>query len=168
MKGVPGVVKGLRSGAVKQLSVVLGNEAGDLDSVVCTCALGAWLQAREPSVPVVPLLNFRREDLPLHTEVLFCFKRLGLDLGLLAFEDDLSWEGVCEGRLKRVALVDHNVVNTPNLAFLDRLVTSILDHHKLERESDPKIDPFVIETVGSCATLVADHIINKDPTYFVS
>jgi hypothetical protein len=44
---------------------VLGNESGDLDSVACALVMARFLP--EPQLPV---LNFPRADLALHTEVM--------------------------------------------------------------------------------------------------
>lgn len=45
---------------------------------------------------------------------------------------------------------------------LEGAVVEVIDHHLLEREPSPSC-PVTVETVGSCATLVAERIIQKAP-----
>ncbi len=57
-----------------------------------------------------------------------------------------------QGKLKLV-LVDHNVLTDP-YSELDEAVVQIVDHHLLEHTPCDKIK-MMVETVGSCSTLVA-------------
>ncbi len=57
-----------------------------------------------------------------------------------------------QGKLKLV-LVDHNVLTDP-YSELDGAVVQIVDHHLLEHSPCDKIK-MMVETVGSCSTLVA-------------
>lgn len=41
-------------------------------------------------------------------------------------------------------------------------MVEVIDHHLLEREPSPSC-PVTVETVGSCATLVTERIIQKAP-----
>lgn len=41
-------------------------------------------------------------------------------------------------------------------------MVEVIDHHLQERESSPAC-PVTVETVGSCATLVTERIIQKAP-----
>ena len=58
----------------------------------------------------------------LRTEVRFCFDRLGLDPERLFFLDDRDWEKEASEGLEEVILVDHNVINTPEMKFLESKV----------------------------------------------
>ena len=67
-----------------------------------------------------------------------------------------------------VILVDHNVINRPELKYLDPKVTRIIDHHQLAREVTEDADlEMTLETVGSCATLVLEDIWKLDPDFKV-
>jgi len=46
--------------------------------------------------------------------------------------------------------------------FLEAAVVEVIDHHLLERDSSPSC-PVTVETVGSCATLVTERIMQKAP-----
>lgn len=45
---------------------------------------------------------------------------------------------------------------------LEGAVVEVIDHHHLEREPSASC-PVTVETVGSCATLVTERIIQKAP-----
>ena len=61
-------------GNLAKIGLVLGNEAGDLDSVVSSVVL-AYFLAGNLNFPHFPVMNFRRRDLVLKTEVKFCFDK---------------------------------------------------------------------------------------------
>lgn len=152
----------------QKFGIVLGNESGDLDSVASTLVLAKTLTEANP-VPYLPVMNFRREDLSLRTESLFCLQELlRLDpetLQLLPFLDDPNrWSAESlDEKLSEVILVDHNVINTPEMKFLECKVSKIFDHRAMER-AGPAQEGVQIknETVGSCATLIAEYIFSKE------
>ncbi len=158
--------------------LVIGNESGDLDTFVSSLVL-AWHLNDESTCPAFPLLPFAREDVPLKTEVLECFARLGLSLRnvpCLGEVDTDKMQGV------KVVLVDHNVVNVPEILHLDEAVTQVekrrrnwlcsmdgnafvflmkvYDHHELERKTRPR-GQFIVEKVGSCSTLIAEKVFSE-------
>lgn len=45
---------------------------------------------------------------------------------------------------------------------LEKAVVEVIDHHRLERPPSPCC-PVTVETVGSCATLVTERIVQKAP-----
>lgn len=45
---------------------------------------------------------------------------------------------------------------------LENAVVEVIDHHRLERTLSPSC-PVTVETVGSCATLVTERIVQKAP-----
>ena len=144
----------------KQLTLVLGNESGDLDSVVSSVTL-AWSR-HSPDTPTLPLLNFAREDLALKTEVLFVFRQLvDLPVHHIPCLNDIEFSKILSK--VNVILVDHNVIENPELAFLDPKVTEIYDHHKIDREIRSNLKKCQIEKVGSCSTLVAEAIFRNIP-----
>ena len=81
---------------------------------------------------------------------------------MFADDLDLSKTNSVDG----VVLVDHNRVNNPSLAALDAKVTTVIDHHALERSAAAcrGVD-MTVKTVGSCSALVAEKIFSDDPGF---
>ena len=70
-------------GCSNGLKVVMGNESGDLDSVVSSLVY-AYLLASH-GLPVAPVHNFLTRDLPLKTEVTYYLKQNKIPLDALLF-----------------------------------------------------------------------------------
>ncbi|TRY63048.1 hypothetical protein TCAL_12306, partial [Tigriopus californicus] len=154
---LPHVLKKLKD--VPKLGVVLGNEAGDLDSVTSALTYAYHLQEHR-DYECIPVLNFPRLDLPLKTEVRFCLKKLHLNPEHLVFVDDLNWVEL--GDALELTLVDHNVINKPELKFLEPNVVAVFDHHVQERQDIDDLD-FQLDFVGSASTLIAERIFQENP-----
>ncbi|XP_068586087.1 exopolyphosphatase PRUNE1 [Cebidichthys violaceus] len=142
--------------------VVLGNESCDVDSMVCALTYAYFLSKTGRSETlVVPLLNIRQSDLLLRSDNVHLLRQVGLSPDLLLFRDQLDMRALHrDGRL-RLTLVDHNVLPSSD-SDLEGAVVEVIDHHLLERDSFPSC-PVTVETVGSCATLVTERIIQKAP-----
>ena len=69
--------------SIDPVHVVLGNESCDLDSAVS--ALCFALVLNDSSKVVLPILNIRREEFPLKTEVSYLLKNVDLDVEALIF-----------------------------------------------------------------------------------
>jgi len=138
--------------------LVLGNEAADLDSIVCaiTHAFGAHvLQGR----PAVPLINIPRAELSLRPEVRWLLDDLRLPTAALTFTDDVDLSALEARPNAGVVLVDHNLL-CPSQEHLGGLVRGVIDHHADEgRYVDQCADCRVIRPVGSAATLVAERLL---------
>ncbi|XP_077384361.1 exopolyphosphatase PRUNE1 isoform X2 [Festucalex cinctus] len=149
----------------RPLHVVLGNEACDLDSMVCSLAYAYFLSKTrgddDDSAPSVPLLNIRREELPLHSDNVFLLRQAGLSSDSLLFRDQLDLAALQRAGRLRLTLVDHNVLASSD-GDLEGAVVEVIDHHALERAASPPC-PVTVETVGSCATLVTERLIQKAP-----
>ncbi|TNN31946.1 Protein prune [Liparis tanakae] len=146
--------------AGSELHVVLGNEACDVDSMVCALTYAYFLSQTGDRL-VLPLLNIREAELLLHGDNLQLLRQVGLSPHLLLFRDQLDLPALHrDGRL-RLTLVDHNVLPSSD-SFLEAAVVEVIDHHLLERDSSPSC-PVTVETVGSCATLVTERIMQKAP-----
>ncbi|KAG7218822.1 hypothetical protein INR49_019690 [Caranx melampygus] len=145
-----------------QFHVVLGNEACDVDSMVSALAYAYFLSKTELSDTLtLPLLNIRQSELLLRSDNLFLLRQTGLSPQLLLFRDQLDLRALHrDGRL-RLTLVDHNILASAD-SDLEGAVVEVIDHHLLEREPSPSC-PVTVETVGSCATLVTERIIQKAP-----
>uniref|UniRef100_A0A8C3ASJ9 Prune exopolyphosphatase n=1 Tax=Cyclopterus lumpus TaxID=8103 RepID=A0A8C3ASJ9_CYCLU len=139
------------------LHVVLGNEACDLDSMVCALTYAYFLS----KALVIPLLNIRQSELLLRSDCVYLLRQVCLSPDLLLFRDQLDLPALHrDGRL-RLTLVDHNVLPSSD-RDLEAAVVEVIDHHLLERDSSPYC-PVTVETVGSCATLVTERIMQKAP-----
>ena len=63
-----------------------------------------------------------------------------------------------------VVLVDHNVINAPELKILEQKVSFVFDHRPRERpcNADEEVH---IENVGSCATLITEQIFSVNSNF---
>lgn len=146
--------------------VVLGNEACDLDSMVCALVYAYFLHktglgpgpSPGPAL-VVPVLNIPERDLVLRSDSVALLSKTGLSPDLLLFRDQLDLRGLQRGPGLRLTLVDHNVLPDVD-SDLEGAVLEVIDHHKLERVTSC---PVTVEMVGSCATLVAERILRGAP-----
>lgn len=142
--------------------VVLGNEACDVDSMVCALTYAYFLSKTVQSeLLALPLLNIRQSDLVLRSDNVFLLRHVGLSPDLLLFRDQLDLRALQRAGRLRLTLVDHNVLPSSD-RDLEGAVVEVIDHHLLEREPSPSC-PVTVETVGSCATLVTECIIQKAP-----
>jgi exopolyphosphatase len=143
--------------------IVMGNESADLDSIVSASMYAYFLrhQSSRNDINIVPLINTRSSEISLRPEVIFLFANTGLDIENLAFQDCLHPEEFhMAGRLK-LTLIDHNELAHAQ-SRLKNAVEEIIDHHVDEKQFR-NIAHRVIEPVGSCATLVAEHILDAAP-----
>ncbi|KAJ2160971.1 Exopolyphosphatase [Coemansia sp. RSA 552] len=166
MRGFGAFAAGLASGrarlnstAAKGLTLVLGNESADLDSVVSSIALAYSLSRGEEWA--VPVINTNRADMALRpdSELLLRSVLPGGGMEDLAFIDDVDMAAL----LDRVGLsglaiwlADHNAPASRQ-AVLEPFVRGIVDHHADEGKCRGA-EWRQIEKVGSCATLVAERI----------
>lgn len=142
--------------------VVLGNEACDVDSMVCALTYAYFLSKTVQSeMLAVPLLNIRQSDLVLRSDNVFLLRQIGLSPDLLLFRDQLDLRALQRAGRLRLTLVDHNVLPSSD-RNLEGAVVEVIDHHLQERESSHSC-PVTVEMVGSCATLVTERIIQKAP-----
>ncbi|KAI0672337.1 DHH phosphoesterase [Trametes maxima] len=143
------------SGTGKEWTVVMGNEAGDLDSIASSVAF-AWYTSRVKSRPAVPLTQTHRADLHLRAENLHTFELAGLqsDSDVLCI-DDIPPSQPFPSTL--FALVDHNRLHARfSRDNPDAKVVAVVDHHEDEGLYKDTADPrIVVVPTGSCASLVA-------------
>ncbi|KAJ1896615.1 Exopolyphosphatase, partial [Kickxella alabastrina] len=143
------------------LTLVLGNESADLDSMVTSITL-AYILSQTESTMAIPILNTNRSDLRLRPD---CSQLLSstlhdatlgeTDLRGLTFIDDFDLPALAASARSgglNVWLADHNAPSSGQ-RYLEPLVRGIIDHHVDEgRCLDAPVR--VLEPVGSCATLV--------------
>ncbi|KAL7548121.1 hypothetical protein ACHAWF_011454, partial [Thalassiosira exigua] len=176
----------VRNGSIR---VVIGNEAGDADSIIS--ALGwAYVKTLEETArekdaaeggrhAVVPVVSVPRADLALRRDVLLLLDLAGIDAGvLLCTDNDVVTQQLLpattdngEGSTPRttVTLVDHNRIRS-SLSHLSSLVSEIADHHEDEGdhggvtlESGNRIVAFEDgrATVASTCTLVTERLLKS-------
>ncbi|XP_033837537.1 exopolyphosphatase PRUNE1 [Periophthalmus magnuspinnatus] len=150
--------------------VVLGNEACDMDSMVCALVYAYFLHKTSAGgALVVPLMNIAAEDLVLRSDSVALLTKTGLSPDLLLFRDQVDLRRLCADRGLRLTLVDHNVLPDSD-SDLEEAVVEVIDHHKLERVTSCPVAmepvtscPIAVEPVGSCATLVAERVLQRAP-----
>jgi len=154
--------------------VCVGNDAGDIDSLVSAIGLAALLRRREPTVLHTPCAPFPRADFRLRQDACLLFAHCEVqfdDAGApaeLVHLDDLevasaSWtdDGTAATRTGlALALTDHNVC-LPGVASAvsDAPVVAIVDHHNdeqkhLETAATRSIDP----AAGSTCSMIVEMI----------
>ncbi|XP_058716753.1 exopolyphosphatase PRUNE1 [Poecile atricapillus] len=147
----------------REIHVVMGNEACDLDSTVSALALAYFLAQTSPApkAAFVPVLNIPRADFALRTETTFLLRDRGIPAASLIFRDEIDLGGLHHAGLLSLTLVDHHVLPGADAALEDAVV-EVLDHRPLERERGPPCQ-VTVEPVGSCATLVTERILQGPP-----
>lgn len=137
--------------------VVLGNEACDLDSAVSALVLAFFLHRIGRHAPrnVIPVLNIPRKELPLKTEVTYFLQKKSLDLNDLVCNDEIRWAELRESNKLSTVLVDHNY------SKYGPITVQVLDHHQYDglNSNLPEECEKRIELVGSCASIVADQVL---------
>lgn len=133
-----------------------------MDSMVCALAYAYFLSKTTQSpMLALPLMNVRQSDFVLRSDSLFLLRQLSLSPEQLLFRDQLDLRALHRAGRLRLTLVDHNVLPSSD-GDLEGAVVEVIDHHLQEREASPSC-PVTVEMVGSCATLVAERIIQKAP-----
>ncbi|KAI9567678.1 DHH phosphoesterase [Boletus coccyginus] len=142
-------------------TVVMGNEAGDLDTLASSIGF-AWLlsRIRTTDTRAIALITTSREDFVLRAENLYALQSTGVkeDLRELLCPEDLPKPNLC----KNFSLVDHNSLQ-PSYALPGVRVTAVIDHHEDEGKYLDTASPRIIEPAGSCASLVT-RVIMSYPT----
>jgi exopolyphosphatase len=137
-------------------TVVMGNQAADLDSMASALTLAYYLSNK--GTPAIPLMNIPHAHFVSRTEVAWLFGDLGIGTDLLFFRDEMNLHSSSEQGKLRLVLVDHNELE-PDQANLRESVVRILDHHE-DRKAYPAGCEVDIRLVGSTATLVTELYLN--------
>ena len=159
------------SPSAPKVTLVIGNEAADLDSMVCAVSYALTVSREKTdnnndnddddavdAVAVVPMIGVPREDFALRTDAAWLFAQVGVDVDALTFSDDVDPLALdAAGRLSELILVDHNVPST-SLSSLAPKITRVIDHHEDESKYPPTAAVEIV-LLGSCATLVTEAII---------
>ncbi|KAJ2251839.1 Exopolyphosphatase [Coemansia sp. RSA 455] len=141
-----------KTATLGRLTLVLGNESADLDSIVSSISL-AYALSQTTSHPVIPIINTDRQDMVLRPECSLLLENTVSDPSILTFIDDIDLTHLTKSL--DVWLVDHNAPASRQ-QFLEPFVRGIVDHHTDEGKCLGAERQ--IETVASCATLVAERL----------
>ncbi|KAJ7135443.1 exopolyphosphatase [Mycena crocata] len=142
-------------------TIVMGNEAGDLDSLASSIAY-AWIQSEIHKKLAIPLIRIGRDDLSLRAENLHALKLAGINKPEQLLLSITDVQDAKPFPTSTFALVDHNrlddsfCVDNPNAN-----VVAVIDHHEDEHLYADSADPRKVEPAGSCASHVAN-IYPKD------
>lgn len=157
------------SSSSRPLSLVIGNPAGDADSILsalCWAYVLATMTITTTSTLSIPILSISRHDLTTQRpETLLLLNWVGVAPDTLVDVTDVQREPH-RFQHANVTLVDHNRLNHPALeeSSLNWTVTGILDHHYDEGlYTDSAVTPLREiafadnkATVASTTTLVAE------------
>ncbi|XP_033127283.1 protein prune homolog 2-like isoform X2 [Anneissia japonica] len=148
-----------------KINIVLGNESCDLDSAVSAIVYAFYLSQKEdsPQKPCIPCLNINREDLALRTETVHYLEKNNINLNHLTCRDQINLGELHRDDRLNLYLVDHNTLPGKD-SEIEGAVVKVLDHHQSNLVGDDAPDG-VIELVGSCCTLVAEHLLQEDPNW---
>ncbi|KAK1989897.1 DHH phosphoesterase, partial [Colletotrichum falcatum] len=134
----------------------------DLDSL-CSAVVYAYLRTHAPPHTLhIPISNLPRDDLKLRTEMAAALAHARLAPDDLLTLDDLPAD--LPARDTRWLLVDHNALTGDLAARYAGRVVGCVDHHadegsvpRDETGGDAHDEPRVIETCGSCSSLVVEY-----------
>ncbi|KAJ2847858.1 hypothetical protein IWW36_003632, partial [Coemansia brasiliensis] len=122
------------------LTLVLGNESADLDSVVSSISLAYLLGSSLPKTqPPIPVINTNRADISLRPDCQALLQSVlppAASLGDLTFIDDIDFTQLLKiyGSRLHIWLVDHNAPASRQQE-LEPFVEGIVDHHVDENRS---------------------------------
>lgn len=152
------------------IQLVMGNEAGDADSIVSALSLAHVTNlSRNSSSLHVPIVSIPRLDLPLRRDAVLLLDMAGISTNELIFVDDEIVNGLLDSSDTAITLVDHNRIRS-SLSHLSDKVSAILDHHedvkshdKVTIDSGNRVIAFEdgIATVASTCTLVAEKLLQS-------
>lgn len=138
----------------KQATIVMGNEAADLDSMASAVSYAWYLHLNNETSSSFPLINIPRADFKLRTEAVYLFQEAGVNIDHLLFAEDVNLELLHKDGNLNLVLVDHNKLASSQEDYKDT-ISSILDHHADEK-SYPSSTVTDIRPVGSAATIIAE------------
>ena len=146
--------------------IVIGNEAGDADSIISSLSLG-FVDSIYYNAPKTPIVSIPRQDLPLRRETVLLLELAGVNTDKLRYITD---EGALDG-VQQITLVDHNRLTVASSILPNNhvKVVEILDHHFDEQEhshvqGDLRNVAFQDNhaLVASTCTLIAERLFASD------
>jgi len=178
----PAFAAGTISDPARKITLCIGNEASDADSIVSSLCL-AYLKQQQhvgEDKTFVPVVAVPRSILKLRRETQLLLRSVGLELEDLICLDELDLQKMSDDlTLQAFVLTDHNLLGkcvTSKLkggeAQAASLVESIVDHHKDQGAysacaGTARIIAFDsmtnTATAGSACTLVAELVLKAAP-----
>jgi exopolyphosphatase len=153
-----------QAGRQSEWVFVMGNEAGDLDSMTSALTWAYHLEhaTQNTSNPTkaIALLQTQTDALDLRPENKLALKNSKMTSG---HDDLLTMDELPEDaetlalKLRGIVLVDHA---TPLRKWEQAKVLSIFDHH-VDKDAAPDASPRVFEKVASCTSLVARQMFDE-------
>ncbi|KAK9718149.1 DHHA2 domain [Popillia japonica] len=151
----------------KNIHIIMGNEACDLDSTVSALSLAYFMHENRNTVEdsiTLPLLNVKKEEFDLRIENCYVLDQIGVNRSTLFYKDTLNMKDLLNNYNVKLTLVDHHVL-AQDQQYLKPNVVGIFDH----RPRDPNVIwsdnvDVKLQLVGSCATLITDEIYAKNPS----
>ena len=166
-------------------NVIIGNEAGDADSIISALTLGYVMSSNNNSPPdeafQIPVVSITRAEMELRRDAALLLDMVGINVQqLLYIDDDIvanqllppsppSSSGSSDVLNRTITLVDHNRQRSM-FSHLNALVTEIVDHHKDEShheqvvaDSGKRIIAFEsgYATVASTCTLITERLFQS-------
>ncbi|KAG8728669.1 hypothetical protein FRC12_021582, partial [Ceratobasidium sp. 428] len=158
-------------------SIVMGNEAGDLDSLTSAIAWAFYLAHedmadlkgkkgkhgdKKEERPVVPLLQTEEDAIDLRPENKLALREYGNmrrgHADILTIEELPLPPNELAPYIDSIYLVDHNRIRSDWGEAGAKAVKGVLDHHN-DLGLYPDAKPRVVEASGSCASLVVHEIL---------
>lgn len=143
---------------------VMGNEAGDLDSMTSALAWAYHLEhsTQNSSSPVkaIALLQTQTDALDLRPENKLALQNSKMTSGhddLLTMDELPEDAETLAVKLKGIVLVDHA---SPLRKWREAKVLSIFDHH-VDQGVAPDASPRIFQKVASCTSLVATQMLDE-------
>lgn len=145
-----------------QITFVTGNQSSDMDSVVSAIAYSYFTHCQNTSEKIIlPFVNIPEADLSLRRDIQYALSSIGIQSQDLIFADDLK--SIPTDTKMQLVLVDHNKLEGENEAIMKNKfhaqVVGIIDHHK-DEGLYLNANPRILQTVGSCSTLVLTHLMD--------
>ncbi|QEN07866.1 hypothetical protein EXM22_07635 [Oceanispirochaeta crateris] len=128
--------------------IIMGNQSADLDSVVSSFSMSAFLTSLNPRIQIFPVIQGHPGDLRLKPEIRALMTHLGIDLKSYHFLSEMEdWPHDAHS----IVLMDHN---KPDTSCLHHKIAGIVDHHE-DQGLYQDLSLREIKKTGSCATLVS-------------
>jgi len=166
-KDIHNYVSAVKCGDILLKGVVSGNQASDMDSIVCALTLAFQLTITNcnPHEVYLPLVACYREEGELRGETVLAFDKAGVDMNDLVFGDDEATPMLFD-KAAGLTLVDHCNADAFTQQGKDKIVR-IVDHHK-DEDAHPHVIGWArhiakghvhkedeLKLVGSAATVMA-------------
>lgn len=151
-------------GNYQKVHVVLGNESCDLDSAISSIVYAYFIfktqVSSDTNTCVIPVLNIQQDEFPLRTETKYFLLKNNINTDYLTFRNQIDLTTLSSNDKLKLTLVDHHVLPVQDKP-LAKSVVEVIDHRPVDSSDSWKNISVVIDTVGSCATLVTNIIVNK-------